>query len=58
MTAVDSKEGIEQIFRWARAHRAVLRQAHVDIAKKYGVDVEGVAIEPLFTRPRPSPPTP
>ena len=46
---VDSKEGIEALFDWARAHRFVLYPYHEQIAAKHGVSTEGV----IFTRPLP-----
>lgn len=41
---VDSAEGIAYLFRWAKAHQAVLNQAHADIARKHGVSTDGVII--------------
>nr|WP_292286425.1 hypothetical protein [Mesorhizobium sp.] len=41
---VNSKEGIEYIFRWARAHGVVLNEWHERIAKRYGVETDGVVI--------------
>jgi hypothetical protein len=41
---VDSKEGIEHLFRWAAACGVVLDRAHEEIAKKYGVSTDGVLI--------------
>lgn len=41
---VDSAEGIEYLFRWAKAHGYVLDEYHAQIAEKYGVSTEGVAI--------------
>jgi len=40
----DSKEGMEILFRWARAHGAVLDEWHERLARKYGVETEGVVI--------------
>jgi hypothetical protein len=47
---VNSKEGIELLFKWARAHGFVLNKAHSDIAKRYGVSTEGVMIIGPITR--------
>lgn len=47
---VDSKEGIEALFQWAKAHKFVLDMAHERIAKKYGVSTEGVIIRRLIPK--------
>lgn len=49
-TKVDSKEGIEHLFKWAKAHSIVLGMAHERIALKYGVSTEGV----IISRPIPA----
>jgi hypothetical protein len=46
---VDSKEGIEFLFEWARAGGFVLSEYHEAIAANHGVSTEGVTI----TRPFP-----
>lgn len=43
-TEVDSPEGIEHLFRWAKAGSYILDERHERIAKKYGVPTEGVVI--------------
>lgn len=45
----DSPEGIAHLMKWAKAHSAVLMEAHEQIAKKHGVSTEGV----MFSRPIP-----
>ena len=46
---VDSKEGIEYLLRWAKAHNIVLDERHERIALKYGVPTAGA----IFARPIP-----
>ena len=46
----DSREGIAYLFRWAKAHNAVLNEAHERMAKKYGVSTDGV----MISRPIPT----
>jgi len=46
----DSQEGIAYLFRWAKAHNAVLNEAHERIARKYGVSTDGV----MISRPIPA----
>lgn len=41
---LDSPEGAAILIRWARAHRMVLSEAHEAIARKHGIDTEGVII--------------
>jgi hypothetical protein len=40
----DSPEGIAYLFRWAKAHNAVLYPVHAEIARKHGVSTDGVII--------------
>ncbi len=44
MIPADSKEGMEILFRWARATGAVLDEWHERLAKKYDVPTSGVVI--------------
>lgn len=41
---LDSKEGMEALFRWARVSGAVLSEWHERLARKYNVETEGVVI--------------
>lgn len=43
-TKLDSREGIEHLFKWARAHRFVLDPIHERIARKHSVSTDGVVI--------------
>lgn len=47
---LDSKEGIEALLKWARAHVIVLSERHRRLADKYGVDTAGV----IFSEPMPA----
>lgn len=51
---VDSKEGITELMRWAKASGTVLSEAHERVAKRHGVPTDGV----VFARPLPVAPTP
>jgi hypothetical protein len=46
---VDSKEGIEYLFRWAKSHGFVLSEAHEKIGRKHGISTDGV----IISRPLP-----
>lgn len=41
---VDSREGISMLMTWAKANGIYLNQAHIDIAQRHGVSVEGVLV--------------
>ena len=44
---LDSKEGIEALLLWAKAHGAVLHEYHRKLAAKYGASTEGVTFTPI-----------
>jgi hypothetical protein len=41
---LDSKRGMEILAKWARENGVVLAEYHVELARKHGVSLEGIAI--------------
>lgn len=41
---LDTKEGVQRLFDWAKAHGFVLHEFHEKLAKKHKVPTDGVVI--------------
>lgn len=41
---LDSRKGMQMLADWARAHGAVLHEAHEDMAERHGVSLNGITI--------------
>ena len=46
---LDSREGVEMMVRWAKAHNIVLGGYYKTLAGKYGVSLDGVAVCQLLS---------